>query len=131
MIQVLQQLEQSIETYQKVQAKHLNALDTEAMPDLSRQNFERSLAFSDMKNNLDLFLNRLNPAEPGLKEFAAIYRDRLAQVMDHDQALKNKIIEHRDRLKQTMAKVNREKTAVQGYSKSVRPESSRSVRISG
>ncbi len=55
-----QALEQSIKEYKSIQEKHITEFETELIPDLESQIFQRAHAFAEMKNNFDDLLNKLN-----------------------------------------------------------------------
>ncbi len=118
----LQALEKSIERYKSIQKKHIRAFETELLPDIESQNFERAQAFAEMKNQFDELLNRTqdNGTEIGLNymETIASYISEINKILKSDSILKEKIIKYKKELKQHLTNTGKVRTAFNGYAAS-------------
>lgn len=118
----LQALDHSIQEYMAIQEKHIKAFETELMPDLERQNFERAYAFAEMKNNFDKFAGNLlynkADAEPDYVNAAVLYMTQIKKILASDAILKEKILIYQKELKQHLNNTGQAKTAFNGYAAS-------------
>ena len=118
----LQALDHSIQEYRAIQEKHITAFETELIPDLERQNFERAYAFAEMKNNLDKFSGNLlddkADAGPDCVDAAALYITQIKKILASDAILKEKILIYQKELKQHLKNTGQVKTAFNGYAAS-------------
>lgn len=129
MDQHLQKLNQSIQDYQQMQEKQIQAFETELMPDIETFNFERAFVFADLKNDLDHFLNFLHDA--GQVQSGLFYQNKIKTIMETDMILKDKISRHKNLLQQHMGNTRNSRTAVKGYAGSVKTQNVKTVCLKG
>ncbi len=114
-------LDKSIEKYRSMQERHIKAFETELMPDLELQNFEREHAFAEMKNRFDGFLGKIQNNDDYVKtgtdyvDTALLYTTQIKTILQCDAELKEKIIVYREQLKRHMNETGKFKTALNGY----------------
>ncbi|GEM_PF-2971239 len=115
-------LDQSIEKYSDIQEKHIRAFETELMPDLESQNFERAYAFADMKNKFNEFLSTIQNNKDDIRinyrDTAASYIAKITKILESDAILKKKILIYQKQLKQHLNDTGKVRTAFNGYAAS-------------
>ncbi len=129
----LQALEKSIGQYKAIQKKHIKAFETEIMPDIELQTFERAHAFAEMKNQFDEILNiaQENVNEPGLNymEIIASYISEISKILKFNSILKEKIIKYKKELKQHITNTGKVRTAFTGYAASTDTDRYTAIRL--
>ncbi len=118
--QELERLNKSIEEYRIMQDRHIKAFETELMPDLELQNFERKRAFAEMKNRLDGIINTIqkdNSDERGSNDVDIMlyYTSQIKKILQSDAKLKRKINIYKEELKKHMNTSEKFKNALDGY----------------
>ncbi len=118
--QELKRLNKSIEEYRIMQDRHIKAFETELMPDLELQNFERKRAFAEMKNRLDGIINTIqkdNSHERGSNDVDIMlyYTSQIKKILQSDAKLKRKINIYKEELKKHMNTSEKFKNALDGY----------------
>ncbi len=129
----LQALEKSIGQYKAIQEKHIRAFETEIMPDIESQNFERAHAFAEMKIMFDEILNMAqeNVNEPGFNymETIASYIPEISKILKVNSILKEKIIKYKKELKQHLTNTGKVRTAFNGYAASTDTDRYTAIRL--
>ncbi len=106
----------SFDQYEAMQMAHIKMIrdNTGHYPDLVRQNFERSQAFENLKNQLIPVLRNIkgkSKAETVIRE----YQDRFEEIKKQDDILFGFFLQYRNRLKQQKQEINHSKKALNGY----------------
>ncbi len=129
----LQALEKSIEQYKALQEKHIRAFETEIMPDIESQNFERAHAFAEMKNQFDEILNRAqdngNKTGSNYMEAIASYILEISKILKFNSILREKIIKYKKELKQHLSNTGKVRTAFTGYAASTDTDRYTAIRL--
>lgn len=125
----IEKLNHAIKEYQDIQETQIFSLDTELLPDIETLNFERASAFAELKNNLDHFLN-FSHSESNI-ELIQMYKNILDEMLNTDTIIKNKIIHHKNSLKQHMKDISNNKKAIHNYAKSAKQSPKRTIRFTG
>jgi hypothetical protein len=109
-------LNRSIQGYKDIQAKQESAFINRALPDIEILNFERRVAFAHLKNELDLFLN-FTHSDPDI-DLLSHYQTELEMILKDDLILKDRIREHKSRLKQHMRDTSNSSAVMRKYAES-------------
>lgn len=105
----------AFEHYETVQETHLKSFDIMKHPDVGKQNFERSRAFEELKNQLTIMLNEIKMKENNASQNAFICRSRLSLIMEKDDVLAERLKVYRNKLKQYLKQLRQGKNALSGY----------------
>ncbi len=107
----------SFDKYEAMQMAHIEAIETSEInhPDLARQNFERSQAFENLKNQLTSILKNIRKNDTYTLDTALACRTRLALIKKQDELLAKHIARYRNKLKQQKQEIDRGKKALEGY----------------
>ncbi len=127
---LVKKLNQSMKAYETLQEKQLSLFDTTLIPDLELLNFERASAFTELKINLDHFLNIIHRGDD-LVDLISVYQTRINTILKTDDLLKEKINHHKNEMKQHIADTNKNKVAFQGYANSTRASHLKTISFSG
>ncbi len=111
-----QVLEHCLSEYENLQAKHIDIIQKEPMPDLAAMTQERDKAFIRLKQNLDRFVKTTGSNErAGSIPDLAEYETKIASIMDASHQLSRVIQEYKDKLTAELAKIQHNKAAMHGY----------------
>ena len=109
----------SFEQYGAMQKLHIQSLETENNPDMAKFNFERSMAFEELKNRLSLMLKMIKTGNCDVLQIALACHDRLSLIMERDDLLAKLIGKYRDILEQQRQQLCHGKKALKGYGQSM------------
>lgn len=116
MDQLAEKIMEDFRQYHSIQSVQMDAIETEAHPDIARFTFERSAAFENLKNHLTLLLKMVNSADKvKYLHLATTCQDEVARLLARDEILADRIREYRDHLKGRMASLNRGRRVLKGY----------------
>ncbi len=107
----------SFDRYEAMQMAHIKAIRANKgnYPDLARQNFERSQAFENLKNQLASVLKNIRKSNENALDTALACRTRLALIKKQDELLFESFMQYRNRLKQKKQEIDHSKKAFKGY----------------
>ncbi len=111
-----QELELCLAVYEELQLLHLELMEHEPMPDLSRMTSERDNAFVKLKQSLNAFIKKTG-AHGVLENIPALaeYNDRITSIIDVSEKLSWAIMQYRENLKTDIAMVKKSRDAMAGY----------------
>ncbi|MBU0995480.1 MAG: hypothetical protein KJ737_23540 [Proteobacteria bacterium] len=107
-------LMESLTLFMDMQEAHLKAFDTELMPDIKKQNFERSQAFEDLKNMLNQEMKTIKDNESHLG-LAKQYSEQISSILSVETLLKERILIYKEELQSHMKQIQNGKKAMKGY----------------
>lgn len=125
----LETLDRSIQEYKDIQAKQCTSLNHDLLPDIETMNFERSGAFTNLKVNLDHFLN-LSHSEPDI-DLISRYQAELETILETDRILREQFCLLKDKIKQHMQDIDKGKTIVHKYAKATGRTNIKTICLTG
>lgn len=110
-------VKQAIENLNDLTEAHINAFNTQVLPDLDNQTASRNKAFSKMKENVDKLMREVTEVEgeDTIREIQEEIVPAVKQLMAQNIRLESKIREHKSRLEASMKRVNFGRKAINGY----------------
>jgi|GEM_PF-2308181 len=110
-------VKQAIKNLSDLTEAHINAFDSQLLPDLDNQTISRNKAFSKMKENVDKLMREMTEAEgeDTIREIQEEIVPAVKQLMAQNTRLESKIREHKTQLEASMKRVNFGKKAIHGY----------------
>ncbi|MFH2060653.1 MAG: hypothetical protein ABIJ59_17345 [Pseudomonadota bacterium] len=127
-MQTISNIEDCFDRYEKIQARHLEAMETQSMPDLECMTQERSDLFQTLIAQVESFISDAGTRH-GSDSLATLskFENRLESMMMLDDKIKIEIIRHREDLKIHLTRMKKGKNAMNGYKNAV--SSSRTPRV--
>ena len=107
-------LMESLSHYSDMQQAHLKSFETELIPDIEKQNFERSKAFQELKNLLNQEIGNINAEEEDLN-LVKLYSERITSILSFEDLLKERIMKYKKELLSHMKQIQHGKKAMKGY----------------
>jgi len=100
--------------YETLIAQHIHMMKNESMPDLAAMTRESDLAFIQLKQNLNNFVENNDTSDDGLPILAE-YKTRLTSIIAVSEELSGIIENYRNHIKTSLKKMQQGKTALHGY----------------
>ncbi len=105
---------ESLIRYNDMQQTHIKSFETELMPDIEKQNFERSKAFEELKNLLNQEFTNIKADENNLHHVKKC-SEHLASILSEGDLLSKRINVYKKELMSHMKQIQNGKKAMQGY----------------
>ena len=115
----------SFDSYEAMQAEHLEALAGDA-PDIETMNFERKRNFAGLHTGLQSLLGQMQGPqfpEETREEIRNACNRRITAILETDSRIEEGIRHHRERASRTLANLRKGKTAIRGYAGSTNSQS--------
>ncbi len=114
-------IQQSIDTYQALQAEQISSFDVgRDLPDLMSQSHEREVLTSKLMRRIGFFMKMVNKQRPPNSEVMLIQlNEGLVDILAQNQILEKKIKQLRDSIEKRMTQVSKGRQVMGGYRSSV------------
>lgn len=109
-------IETSFIDYEQTQVRHLDMMNSDALPDLELMTRERDASFLVLKQALDGYMKTAGTQKNGILILTR-YENRLVSMMALDEKIAMAIEKHRDLLKINLNRMKKGMTAMSGYKK--------------
>lgn len=107
-------LDDSFIHYEQLQARHLDMMNSNTLPDLELMTKERNASFMNLKQALDIIMETAGIQKTGISVLTQ-YEKRLVSMMALDEKITIEIEKHRDLLKINLNRMKKGMTAMSGY----------------
>ena len=111
------EVKQAIKKLRDLTEAHINAFDTQLLPDLDNQTTSRNRAFSKMKESVDKLMREITEVEgeDTIREIQEEIVPAVKQLMVQNMGLESKIRECKTQLEAGMKRINFGRKAINGY----------------
>ncbi len=115
------ELNLAFERFEAIQAAHFHvSMEKTGLGGFARANFERNQAFEELKQHLNAFLKSLDLDQTNDRPNAGICLERIAAILEKDQALTAALTGRRLQLSEQLKQLRRGRQALAGYGSSGR-----------
>lgn len=116
------QVKNALKSLTMLQQFHIDAFQTDLMPDLESQSKERAHEFNLLKKNINLFLTHTeNITDLKIEPMAVYIAKGITTLLKQNQQLEIKVKKHRDELQSRMKQVSKGKKAIGCYASPITP----------
>lgn len=113
----LKKLEASINEFEKLQEKHLDALtDEDKLPDLEEQTLERNIGITNLMETVSGFIKKAESQNHiNTKSKILFFSNRITTLLDQNKVIETKVKNIRAQLKNKMTHISKGKKIISSY----------------
>lgn len=113
----IKNLESSIVSFERLQAKHLEALkDENSLPNLQQQTLERDAAIKNLMETVKCFIKKAERRDDiNSEKLLLFFSNRITTLLEQNKVIEKRVKTIRDHIKKGMTQISKGKNVINSY----------------